>query len=198
LSIAGELEILERGIIRITSYQSGEIAITDKSKELPERWKEHMHTQANGSVPSTKDKTQFRKRYNKLVIIDLEKRAYLRNLIKHNTRCEHKQVYTQANAICRRISASYEEEKISARQAMDLMMEAHDKMSHHNLPKEVICDEMNKRLNKLEKGKGEMAFEVTMANVSVNNRIRESQEEKGASANASENRYSESYWAEVI
>jgi hypothetical protein len=159
-----------------------------------------MHTRANDQVhvPSAKDKTQFRKRYNKLVIIDLEKRAHLRNLIKHNTRCEHKQVYTQANAICRRISSSYEEEKISAEQAMNLMMEAHDKMSHHNLPKEVICDEMNKRLNKLETDQGEMAFEVTMANVSVSNRIRENQEEKGSSNDSSGNRYSESYWAEVI
>lgn len=159
-----------------------------------------MHTRANdqAQVPSAKDKTQFRKRYNKLVIIDLEKRAYLRNLIKHNTRCEHKQVYTQANAICRRISSSYEEEKISAEQAMNLMMEAHDKMSHHNLPKEVICDEINKRLNKLETGQGDLAFEVTMANVSVSNRIRDNQEEKGSSNDSSGNRYSESYWAEVI
>jgi hypothetical protein len=159
-----------------------------------------MHTRANdqAQVPSAKDKTQFRKRYNKLVIIDLEKRAHLRNLIKHNTRCEHKQVYTQANAICRRISSSYEEEKISPEQAMNLMMEAHDKMSHHNLPKEVICDEINKRLNKLETGQGDLAFEVTMANVSVSNRIRENQEEKGSSNDSSGNRYSESYWAEVI
>ena len=159
-----------------------------------------MHTRANdqAQVPSAKDKTQFRKRYNKLVIIDLKKRAHLRNLIKHNTRCEHKQVYTQANAICRRISSSYEEEKISAEQAMNLMMEAHDKMSHHNLPKEVICDEINKRLNKLETGQGDLAFEVTMANVSVSNRIGETQEEKGSSNDSSGNRYSESYWAEVI
>src|SRR5215204_7685485 len=159
-----------------------------------------MNTRTDNSVriASARDKTKLRRRYNKLVVIDLKKRAFLRNLIKQNTLCEHKQIYTQANAICRRISSSYEEDKISAKQAMDLMMEAHDKMSHHNLPKEVICDEMNKRLNKLEKGQGEMAFEVTMANVSVSNRIRESQEEKGASANASENRYSESYWAEVI
>lgn len=183
-----------------TSRQPCEPTITNKSKELPGIWKERMHKGANDQVhvPSTKDKTQFRKRYNKLVIINLEKRAHLRDLIKHNTRCEHKQVYTQANAICRRISSSYEEDKISAEQAMNLMMEAHDKMSHHNLPKEVICDEMNKRLNKLETGQGEMAFEVTMANVSVSNRIRENQEEKGTSDDSSGNRYSESYWAEVI
>src|SRR6187431_311739 len=112
-----------------------------------------MTSRANNpvNVALSKEKTKLRKRYNKLVIIDLEKRGYLRSLIKQNTRCEHKQIYTQANAICRRISSSYEEDKISAKQAMDLMMEAHNKMSHNSLPKEVISDEMNKRLNKMEK-----------------------------------------------
>ena len=149
-------------------------------------------------VALSKEKPKLRKRYNKLVIIDLEKRAFLRNLIKRNTRCEHKQIYTQANAICRRISSSYEEDKISAKQAMDLMMEAHNKMTHNSLPKEVISDEMNKRLNKMEKGQEEMTFEVTMANVSVSNRMSNKQEEKDTPKNAFENRYSESYWAEVI
>jgi hypothetical protein len=159
-----------------------------------------MNAQADNSVhiSSVNDKTKLRKRYNKLVVIDLEKRAFLRNLIKRNTRCEHKQIYTQANAICRRISSSYEEKKISSKQAVDLMMEAHDKMSHHNLPKDVISDEMNKRLNKLEKGQDAMTFEVTMANVSVSNRTKNYQEEKELSTNGTENRYSESYWAEVI
>jgi hypothetical protein len=150
------------------------------------------------NVALSKEKTKLRKRYNKLVIIDLEKRAFLRNLIKQNTRCEHKQIYTQANAICRRISSSYEEDKISAKQAMDLMMEAHNKMSHNSLPKEVISDEMNKRLNKMEKGQEAMTFEVTMANVSVSNRMSNHQEEKDTPKNALENKYSESYWAEVI
>jgi hypothetical protein len=150
------------------------------------------------NVALSKEKTKLRKRYNKLVIIDLEKRAFLRNLIKQNTRCEHKQIYTQANAICRRISSSYEEDKISAKQAMDLMMEAHNKMSHNSLPKEVISDEMNKRLNKMEKGQEAMTFEVTMANVSISNRMSNHQEEKDTPKNALENRYSESYWAEVI
>jgi hypothetical protein len=150
------------------------------------------------NVALSKEKTKLRKRYNKLVIIDLEKRAFLRNLIKQNTRCEHKQIYTQANAICRRISSSYEEDKISAKQAMDLMIEAHNKMSHNSLPKEVISDEMNKRLNKIEKGQEAMTFEVTMANVSISNRMSNHQEEKDTPKNALENRYSESYWAEVI
>jgi hypothetical protein len=150
------------------------------------------------NVALSKEKTKLRKRYNKLVIIDLKKRAFLRNLIKQNTRCQHKQIYTQANAICRRISSSYEEDKISAKQAMNLMMEAHNKMSHNSLPKEVISDEMNKRLNKMEKGEEAMTFEVTMANVSVSNRMSNHQEEKDTPKNALENRYSESYWAEVI
>ncbi|MFY9566522.1 MAG: hypothetical protein WAQ29_09245 [Nitrososphaeraceae archaeon] len=144
------------------------------------------------------DRKKLRKRYNKFVIINLEKRAFLRNLIRRNTRCEHKQIYTQANAICRRISSSYEEEKISAKQAMDWMMEAHDKMSHRNLPKDVICDEMNKRLNKLDKVEKTLTFETTMANVSVSNRIKNHRDEKGMTGNDSEDRYSESYWAEVI
>jgi hypothetical protein len=159
-----------------------------------------MNTRADNSVriASARDKTKLHRRYNKLVVIDLKKRAFLRNLIKQNTLCEHKQIYTQANAICRRISSSYEEDKISAKQAMDLMMEAHDKMSHHNLPKDVICDEMNKRLNKLEKGQEAMTLEITMANVSVNNIVKNQQEEKDMYTNGAENRYSESYWAEVI
>ena len=159
-----------------------------------------MNIQADNSVhiASAGDKTKLRRRYNKLVVIDLKKRAFLRNLIKQKTRCGHKQIYTQANAICRRISSSYEEDKISAKQAMDLMMEAHDKMTHHNLPKDVICDEMNKRLNKLEKGGEAMTLEITMANISVNNRAKNQQEEKELYANDTENRYSESYWAEVI
>src|SRR5918995_2600749 len=157
-----------------------------------------MNTRADNSVriASARDKTKLRRRYNKLVVIDLKKRAFLRNLIKQNTRCEHKQIYTQANAICRRISSSYEEDKISAKQAMDLMMEAHNKMSHNSLPKEVISDEMNKRLNKMKKGQEAMTFEVTMANVSVSNRMSNHQEEKDAPKNDLENRYTESYWAE--
>jgi hypothetical protein len=149
-------------------------------------------------IVGVNDRKKLRKRYNKFVIINLEKRAFLRNLIRRNTRCEHKQIYTQANAICRRISSSYEEEKISAKQAMDWMMEAHDKMSHRNLPKDVICDEMNKRLNKLDKVERTLTFETTMANVSVSNRIKNHRDEKGMTGNDSEDRYSESYWAEVI
>lgn len=159
-----------------------------------------MNTYMDNSVHivGVNDRKKLRKRYNKFVIINLEKRAFLRNLIRRNTRCEHKQIYTQANAICRRISSSYEEEKISAKQAMDWMMEAHDKMSHRNLPKDVICDEMNKRLNKLDKVEKTLTFETTMANVSVSNRIKNHRDEKGMTGNDSEDRYSESYWAEVI
>src|ERR671932_349616 len=150
--------------------------------------------------PSVETKKNLRKRYNRMVVIDLKKRAILRNLVKQNAYCEHKQVYTHANAICRRMSSSYEEGRISAQQAADLMIQAHDQMSHRGLPKDVVAAEMNKRLNKLE-GVGENgSFEVTMANVSYANNIIDSQNGKDRKNNDDDtsDKYSESYWAEVI
>ena len=140
----------------------------------------------------------LRKRYNKLVVIDLKKRAILRNLVKQNTLCEHKQIYTQANAICRRISTSYEEGRISAQQALELMIDAHNQMSHRGLPKDVVAAEMNKRLNKLERGEKNTSFEVTMANVSYAHDLGDKNEKDTKNDDDPSNKYSESYWAEVI
>jgi hypothetical protein len=139
-----------------------------------------------------------RKRYNKLVVIDLKKRAILRNLVKQNTLCEHKQIYTQANAICRRISTSYEEGRISAQQALELMIDAHNQMSHRALPKDVVAAEMNKRLNKLERGEKNNSFEVTMANVSYAHDLVDKNDKDTKNNDDPSNKYSESYWAEVI
>ena len=176
---------------------SSTITKTDILKELHQKMKSLMDSELNNSatIQSNKEK-KIRKRYNKLVIIDLEKRAFLRSLLKQKTQCEHKQIYTQANTICRRISSSYEEGRISVNQAIQLMIEAHNQMSHKGLPKDVIADEINKRLNKMEKGE-EMAFELTMANVSCSNAI-ENQKNTETGENDSSNRYSESYWSEVI
>jgi hypothetical protein len=154
----------------------------------------------NSEEPSSaKTNTSLRKRYNRMVVIDLKKRAILRNLVKQNTHCEHKQVYTHANAICRRMSSSYEEGRISVQQAADLMIQAHDQMSHRGLPKDVVAAEMNKRLNKLE-GVGQNAsFELTMANVSyANNTVDNQNDNRTLSGDANLDKYSESYWAEVI
>ena len=140
----------------------------------------------------------LRKRYNKLVVIDLKKRAILRNLVKQNTLCEHKQIYTQANAICRRISTSYEEGRISAQQALELMIDAHNQMSHRGLPKDVVAAEMNKRLNKLERGEKNTSFEVTMANVSYAHDLGDKNDKDTKNDDDPSNKYSESYWAEVI
>ena len=141
--------------------------------------------------------TTLRKRYNKLVIINLKRRAMLRNMVKQNTRCEHKQIYTQANAICRRISSSYEEDRISIDDAVKLMIEAHNQMSHNGLPKDVIAAEMNKRLNKLEKGEKGI-FEVTMANVSSSNSTAKKDDKTLNEDKDGLNKYSESYWSEII
>jgi hypothetical protein len=146
---------------------------------------------------STNNNTTLRKRYNKLVIINLKRRAILRNMVKQNTHCEHKQIYTQANAICRRISSSYEEDRISIDDAVKLMIEAHNQMSHNGLPKDVVAAEMNKRLNKLEKGETGI-FEVTMANVSSSNFIGKEDDKSLNEDEEGSNKYSESYWSEII
>src|ERR687896_301225 len=95
--------------------------------------------------------------------LDPKKRALLKNLVRKNTLCHHLQIYTQANVICRRISYSYEEGKISEKQAMELMIEAHEQMSHRGLPKEVVAIEMHKCLDKLEDN-DKTSFAIIMAN----------------------------------
>ena len=134
--------------------------------------------------------------------LDPKKRALLKNLVKKNTLCHHSQIYTQANVICRRISYSYEEGKTSEKQAMELMFEAHEQMSHRGLPKEVVAVEMHKRLDKLEHN-DKTSFAIIMANTnsSVHTRgakNRASGNDEGSDTDSNEDKYSESYWAEII
>ena len=134
--------------------------------------------------------------------LDPKKRALLKNLVKKNTLCHHLQIYTQANVICRRISYSYEEGKISEKQAMELMFEAHEQMSHRGLPKEVVAVEMHKRLDKLEHN-DKTSFAIIMANTnsSVHTRgakNRASGNDEASDTDSNEDKYSESYWAEIM
>ncbi len=134
--------------------------------------------------------------------IDPKKRALLKNMVKKNTGCHHLQIYTQANVICRRISYSYEEGRISETQAMELMFEAHDQMTHRGLPKDVVATEMHKRLDKLENN-DKTSFAVIMANTNSSVHARgldngQSAKDKAASDDINEDKYSESYWAEII
>ncbi len=134
--------------------------------------------------------------------LDSKKRALLKNLVKRNTLCHHQQIYTQANVICRRISHSYEEGKISEKQAMELMFEAHDKMSHRGLPKEVVAIEMHKRLDKLESN-DKTSFAIIMANTNSSVHARGANnnadlKDVAAGDDSSTDKYSESYWAEII
>jgi hypothetical protein len=134
--------------------------------------------------------------------LDPKKRALLKNLVRKNTLCHHLQIYTQANVICRRISYSYEEGKISEKQAMELMFEAHEQMSHRGLPKEVVATEMHKRLDKLEDN-DKTSFAIIMANTnsSVHSRGvngKSIMQDVAAVNDSSEDKYSESYWAEII
>src|ERR687895_3007621 len=134
--------------------------------------------------------------------LDPKRRAVLKNLVRKNTSCHHLQIYTQANVICRRISYSYEEGKISEKQAMELMFEAHEQMSHRRLPKEVVAIEMHKRLDKLENN-DKTSFAVIMANTnsSVHARgasNRTTVKDESSDNENNEDKYSESYWAEII
>jgi hypothetical protein len=135
-------------------------------------------------------------------VLDPKKRAVLKNLVKRNTSCHHLQIYTQANVICRRISYSYEEGKISEKQAMELMFEAHEQMTHKGLPKDVVAIEMHKRLDKAENN-DKTSFAIIMANTnsSVHTRgakNRPSRIEEASDIDSNEDKYSESYWAEII
>ena len=159
--------------------------------------------QGGGEEGEENDSVQ-QKRFMKRPL-DPKKRALLKNLVRKNTLCHHLQIYTQANVICRRISYSYEEGKISEKQAMELMFEAHEQMSHRGLPKEVVAVEMHKRLDKLEDN-DKTSFAIIMANTNssvhargVNSKSVMKEVTTGDdSSEDSEDRYSESYWAEII
>jgi hypothetical protein len=134
--------------------------------------------------------------------MDPKKRAILKNLVKKNTTCHHLQIYTQANVICRRISYSYEEGKISEKQAMELMFEAHEQMSHRGVPKDVVAIEMHKRLDKLEHN-DKTSFAIIMANTNSSVHARDGGnkayvKDLSTDDDRSEDKYSESYWAEII
>lgn len=144
----------------------------------------------------------FEQKHFEKRILDPKKRAVLKNLVKRNTLCHHLQIYTQANVICRRISYSYEEGKISEKQAMELMFEAHEQMTHKGLPKDVVATEMHKRLDKAENN-DKTSFAIIMANTnsSVHTRgakNRASGNDEASNPDSNEDKYSESYWAEII
>ena len=156
---------------------------------------------STGEGPEEEEKSPKQKHFEKRPL-DPKKRTLLKNLVRKNTLCHHLQIYTQANVICRRISYSYEEGKISEKQAMELMFEAHEQMSHRGLPKEVVATEMHKRLDKLENS-DKTSFAIIMANTNSSVHARGANgksfmQEVSPGDDSSEDKYSESYWAEII
>jgi hypothetical protein len=124
----------------------------------------------------------------------LEKRVALRKLVKKNTKCHHLQVYTEANAVCRRITVLYEEDKISMQQAMKLIFETHEQLSHKNLPKDTVAQNIHKLLDKLD-GADKTTFGIIMANTNSSVHVKGGQHER---TSPEAEKYSESYWADVI
>lgn len=82
-------------------------------------------------------------------LVNREKRQILRRLVKDGTPCHHRQVYTQANFVCKRIAILYESGKIPAEQAGRLMLETHDLMSHRGMSKQGACRLVNEKLDRL-------------------------------------------------
>jgi hypothetical protein len=85
---------------------------------------------------------------------------------------------------------------------MELMFEAHEQMSHRGLPKEVVAVEMHKRLDKLEHN-DKTSFAIIMANTNSSVHARGGSNKADmkdviSGDNNSEDKYSESYWAEII
>jgi hypothetical protein len=85
---------------------------------------------------------------------------------------------------------------------MELMFEAHEQMSHRGLPKEVVAIEMHKRLDKQEHN-DKTSFAIIMANTNssvhtrgVNNKA--DMKDVATGDDSREDKYSESYWAEII
>lgn len=132
--------------------------------------------------------------------IDLKKRDTLKKLVKQNTKCEHSSIYSQISFICRRLAITYEDNRITTEQAMDLIFEAHDQLSHKALPREVVVEGLHKTLDKLE-GNNRSLFGIVMANTNSSVHVRKNSsksiDREGENRDAN-NRYSENYWADVI
>ena len=141
----------------------------------------------------------------------LQKRGALKRLIKDNTKCSHSAIYSQISFICKRLAASHEEGKITTAHAMQLVFDAHDRLAHKGLPVEAVAEEMHKQLDKLEDN-DRSRFGIVMANTNSSVHLgrgvskrqlqehttgkNEDQEEE--ILNGHVDKYSESFWADVI
>ena len=139
----------------------------------------------------------------------LRKRSALKKLIKDNTKCNHSAIYSQISFICRRLAALHEEGRITMEQAMQLIFDAHDRLAHKGLPVETVAEEMHKRLDKLE-ANDRSQFGIVMANTNSSVHLgrgtskKQLQKRTGKEEDREEisdghaDRYSESFWADVI
>lgn len=96
-----------------------------------------------------RDKQLSCRKFSVPISNNIVRRKALRKLVKENSKCHHKHIYTQANAICRRISLSYEAEIITAADALRLILEAHEQMSHQSIPKRIVCRNMHAMLDEI-------------------------------------------------
>lgn len=133
--------------------------------------------------------------------IDRKKRAELRYLVKQNAKCEHSSIYSQISFICRRLAISHEDNRITRVEAMQLTLKAHEQLSHRNLPRNVVAEELHRQLDKLEETSRSL-FGAVMANTNSSVYVREKPQEsygkKDIDQNNEPDKYSERFWADVI
>lgn len=130
------------------------------------------------------------------VVEDRNKRKELKRMVKQNTGCSHSSIYSQITFICKRIAILHEEGKISSMDAMKLIFEGHEQLSHQALPRDVVAENIHKDLDKLEGG-DRTRFGVIMANTNSSVHLR-GRKEKSERKDLQEGKYSESYWADII
>ena len=133
-------------------------------------------------------------------ISNRKKRIILKKLVKQNTACEHTSIYSQISFICRRLAVSHEDNKITTVQAMSLIFEAHQQLSHKGLPRDVVAEGLHKCLDKLEDNNRSL-FGIVMANTNSSVHVRKMASEPIEAKEENDeihNRYSENYWADVI
>jgi len=129
--------------------------------------------------------------------VNRKKREELRKLVKQNAKCAHSSIYSQISFICRRLAILHEEGRISKELAMDMVLRAHDQLSHKSIPKQVVSNELHKELDKLV-GQENTQFAMVMANTNSSVHVRKKPSDSIDEGAGNEDRYSENYWADVI
>ena len=127
------------------------------------------------------------------------KRNELRKLVKQTAKCEHLSIYSQITFICRRLALLHENNKITPDQALNLILSAHENLSHKGMTRSIVAEVLHRDLDKLESS-NRTHFGLVMANTnsSIHTAIKKASEQDSSDDDNGQERYFVSYWADVI